>query len=223
MVLRSNPAATRRVQLTRATVLRAAVALADQSGLDVLTMRKLGESLEVEAMSLYNHVANKEDLLDGMIDLVFDEIDVPFAGDWMPAMRLRAVSLRDVLVRHRWAIGVMDSRRNPGPANLRHHDAVLQCLRTAGFSIELAAHAYSLMDSYIYGFAQTQLSLPFDEPEHSAVLAQEMLEDVSMAQYPSLAEMLAYATRPEYDHGREFEFGLDVVLKGIRMLRPSPA
>src|SRR5215813_1078569 len=126
-------------------VLLAAVSLADAE----LSMRKLGESLGVEAMSLYNHVANKDDLLDGMVDLVFSEIPLPAANlDWRSAMRERAIAVRAALSRHRWAIGLMESRRRPGAATLRHHDAVLGCLRIAGFSVELAAHAYSVLDSY---------------------------------------------------------------------------
>jgi len=196
-------------------VLRAALLLADQAGLELLTMRKLGEAVGVEAMSLYNHVANKDDLLDGMIDIVFGEVDLPGSGDWMPAMRHRATSLRDVLSRHRWAVGLMESRPHPGPANLRHHDAVLGNLRVAGFSIEMAAHAYSLLDSYIYGFAQTQMNLPFETPEEIAEVGEHLLREFPRDEYPNLAEMIAHALKPGYDHGGEFAFGLDVVLQGI--------
>src|SRR6516225_10051544 len=148
--------------LSRERILRAAVAIADESGIGSLSMRKLGQALGVEAMSLYNHVASKSDLLDGMVDIVFSEIGLP-DGDlgWKLAMRQRAISAREVLARHRWAIGLMESRRSPGPATLRHHDAVLGCLRQAGFSVELTAHAYSLLDSYIYGFALNEAGLPF--------------------------------------------------------------
>ncbi len=214
MAVRTSQA-VRRTPLTREVVIRAAITMADRAGLELLTMRKLGEALGVEAMSLYNHVANKEDLLDGMIDIVFDEIDLPEADDWMRTMHQRATSLRDVLARHRWAVGLMESRPNPGPANLRHHDAVLGSLRAAGFSIETAAHAYSLLDSYIYGFAQTQMNLPFETPEEIADLGEEMLRQFPMDLYPNLAEMIGYAMKPGYDHSGEFEFGLDVVLEGI--------
>src|SRR5215467_11850699 len=156
----------RRAPLSRERVLRAALVIVDKGGLEALTMRQLGRALGVEAMSLYNHVANKEDVLDGLIDLMFSEIDLPCdGGDWKTAMRQRAISAREVLGRHRWAIGLMESRRSPGPATLRHHDAVLACLRQAGFSVEMTAHAYSLLDSYIYGFALQEASLPFDTPE----------------------------------------------------------
>jgi AcrR family transcriptional regulator len=154
-------------------VLRAAVALADESGIESLTMRKLGEALGVEAMSLYYHVASKEALLDGMVDLVFSEIDLPTAGaDWKSAMRRRAISARGVLSRHPWAIGLMDSRSTPGPATLQHHDAVIGCLRGAGFPVALPAHAFAVLDSYIYGFTLQETSLPFDSPEETAEVAQ---------------------------------------------------
>src|SRR6266480_8134261 len=168
-------AAARRAPLSRDQVLQAAIALADEGGVGALSMRKLGQVLGVEAMSLYNHVASKGDLLDGMVDVVFSEIGLP-AGDvgWKAAMRQRAVSAREALARHRWAIGLMESRGSPGPATLRHHDAVLGCLRQAGFSIELTAHAYSLLDSYIYGFALQEASLPFDSAEEAPEAAQEI-------------------------------------------------
>jgi AcrR family transcriptional regulator len=215
LVVRTSRPGRPRAHLTREIVVRAATALADQAGLELLTMRKLGDVLGVEAMSLYNHVTNKEDLLDGMVDIVFSEIELPGTGDWKSSMRQRATSLRDVLSRHRWAVGLMESRPHPGPANLRHHDAVLGTLRAAGFSIKMAAHAYSLLDSYIYGFAQTQMNLPFETPEEIAELGEEMLQQFPMDEYPNLAEMIQHAMKPEYDHRGEFDFGLDVVLAGI--------
>jgi AcrR family transcriptional regulator len=150
-------------------VLRAATVLADRVGVGSLSMRKLAQELGVEAMSLYHHVANKDDLLDGMVDLVFGEIELP-SGDagWKAAMRRRAISAREALRRHPWATGLMESRSTPGAANLRHHDAVLGILRGAGFSVELAAHAYSLLDSYIYGFALQEKTVPFDSAHDAA-------------------------------------------------------
>src|SRR3954452_19169043 len=154
-----------RAPLSRERVLRAGLALADEQGIESLTMRKLGQAVGVEAMSLYNHVANKEDLLDGMIDLVFSEIELPSSrGSWKTAMRRRALSVRSVLSGHRWAVGLMPSRTAPGPATLRHHDAVLACLRKAVFSIALTAHAYAEIDSYIYGFMLQERGLPYDDP-----------------------------------------------------------
>lgn len=212
-----------RETLTRQRVLRAAVELADTGGLETLSMRKLGEAVGVEAMSLYNHVANKEDLLDGMIDLVFAEVELPTpGGDWRPAMRQRALSMRHVLSRHRWAIGLMESRSTPGPATLRHHDAVLGCLRQAGFSLTLTAHAVSVLDSYIYGFALQEKALPFDTPDETAQLAESIMSGFGDGEYPYLAEIAtAHVMRPGYAYGDEFEFGLDLILDGLQRLQQA--
>jgi AcrR family transcriptional regulator len=203
--------------LSRELVLRAAVAFADENGLASLTMRKLGEVLGVEAMSLYNHVANKDDLLDGMVDLVFAEIDLPDgAGGWRAAMRERGISARRALARHRWAIGLMESRSSPGPATLRHHDAVIGCLREAGFSVAMAAHAFSLLDSYTYGFALQEASLPFESGPETAELAEAIMAGFPRDQYPHLAELtVEHVLQPGYDYGDEYEFGLDVILDGL--------
>jgi AcrR family transcriptional regulator len=210
-------AAGPRPPLTRDRVLQAAVEVADRDGLAALTMRRLGETLGVEAMSLYNHVANKEQLLDGMVDLVFGEIELPSpGGDWSGAMRARAVSVRGALRRHRWAIGLMESGAAPGPATLRHHDRVLGCLREAGFSVALAAHAFSLLDSYIYGFALEEASLPFETPEQTADVAEAILAGVPAAEYPHLRELTTeHVLQPGYDYGDEFVFGLELILDGL--------
>ncbi|MEU5540521.1 TetR/AcrR family transcriptional regulator [Streptomyces sp. NPDC020362] len=217
MPRRTTPQPTRET-LTRQRVLRAAVELADTGGLETLSMRKLGEAVGVEAMSLYNHVANKEDLLDGMVDLVFDEVDLPTPGDdWRQAMRQRAISMRHVLSRHRWAIGLMESRSNPGPATLRHHDAVLGCLRQGGFSLTLTAHAASVLDSFIYGFALQEKALPFDTPDETAELAESIMSGFGDGEYPYLTEIAtAHVMRPGYAYGDEFEFGLDLILNGLQ-------
>jgi AcrR family transcriptional regulator len=207
--------------LTRERVLNTAIKLADQGGLESLSMRKLGQELGVEAMAVYYHFANKDEVLDGIVDLVFGEIDLPVAGaDWKTAMRQRAISLRDVLERHRWAIGMMESRRDPGPANLRHHDAVIGNLRASGFDMEMVAHAYSLLDGYIYGFALTKMNLPFDSGDDVAGLAQDMLEPLPLGEYPNLVAFITeHAMKPGYDFGDEFEYGLDVILDGLERLR----
>jgi hypothetical protein len=128
-------------------------------------------------------------------------------------MRQRAIAVRAVLSRHRWAIGLMESRRSPGPATLRHHDAVLGCLREAGFSVELTAHAYSLLDSYIYGFALQEASLPFGTPEETAQVTREIADQMPAGEYPYLAEMAtAHVLQPGYQYGSEFEVGLDLIL-----------
>lgn len=206
-----------RARLSRERVVRAAIGLADASGIESLTMRKLGVELGVEAMSLYNHVANKVDLLDGMIDEVFGEIDLPVGGTgWKAAMRQRAISVRAVLSRHRWASGLMESRTAPGPATLRHHDAVIGVLRRAGFSVPMAAHAFALMDSYVYGFAMQETSLPFDDEEESAGLAQMIMARFAAGEYPHLTELtVEHVLKPGYDYGDEFEFGLDLILDGL--------
>jgi len=216
-------AAARRTPLSRGQVLQAAVTLADESGIGALSMRKLGQVLGVEAMSLYNHVASKGDLLDGMIDVVFSEVGLPAGDGWKAAMRQRAISVREVLGRHRWAIGLMESRSSPGPATLRHHDAVLGCLRGAGFSVELTAHAYSLLDSYIYGFALQEASLPFGTAEETAQVAEDIAGQMPAGEYPHLAEFTAtHALQPGYQYGREFEIGLDLILDALERIAGSP-
>jgi len=206
-----------RAPLSRERVLLEAVALADEAGLGSLTMRRLADRLHVEPMSLYYHVAGKDEIFDGMVDLVFAEVELPPAGaEWKTAMRDRAASARAALRRHPWAIGLMDSRLNAGPATLRHHDAVIGCLRGAGFSIELAAHAISAIDSYLYGFALQERGLPFDTPEETAALAQVMLAQFPADEYPHLAEFtFGHVLQPGYDFGSEYEFGLDLILDGL--------
>src|ERR687889_187337 len=185
---------------------RAAGKLADREGVGSLSMRRLARELGVEAMSLYHHVAGKPALLDGMVDLVFGEIALPVAdGDWKAAMRRRAVSAREVLARHPWAIALMESRRTPGPDNLRHHDAVLGCLRRAGFPVALTAHAYSILDAYIYGFALQEASLPFDTPEETAEVASELMDGFAAGAYPHLSELaVEHVLQPGYDYGDEY-------------------
>ena len=221
MAAPGTPATQPRTPLSRERVLRAAVAFADSSGIGSLSMRKLGEVLEVEAMSLYNHVASKGDLLDGMIDLVFSEIGLPSGeAGWKTAMRQRAVSARQVLICHRWAIGLMESRSSPGPATLRHHDAVIGCLRGAGFPIALAAHAFSVLDSYIYGFALQEASLPFEGGDETADLARTIMARFTPDEYPHLTELtVEHVLQPGYDYGGEFEFGLDLILDGLERAR----
>jgi AcrR family transcriptional regulator len=204
-------------------VLRAAVALADEGGFAHLTMRKLANELGVEAMSLYNHVANKDDLLDGMIDIVFGEIEAPSTEvDWKEALRKRAVSTRDALTRHRWAIGRMEGRTNHGPANLRLHDAVLGCLRAAGFSIEMAVHAYSVQDAYIYGFALQERDMSAESAaDFAAEAGRQMREyEAVLDDYPHLVEVVGgHVAKAGYDYATEFLFGLDLILDGLERLR----
>jgi AcrR family transcriptional regulator len=215
------PRAEPRRRLSRQRVLRAAIAHADAAGLEALTMRQLAEMLKVAPMALYRHIANKDDLTDAMIDVVFSEIGLPSGGaDWKTAMRERSISLHDVLARHRWAIGLMESSRHPGPANLRHHDAVIGKLRASGFTIAMAAHAYSVLDSYIYGFATTKMNLPFDTSAAVAAVAKDMFEPFPANEYPNLAEFITeYAMKPGYDYADEFDYGLDLILDGLERVR----
>ena len=216
MVTQPTAPIERRAPLSRERVLQSAMALADEAGIESLTMRRLGEELGVGPMALYRHIANKDDLVDAMVDVVFGEIGLPsLSTDWRTAMRDRAIAVRDALVRHRWATGMLESRMSPGPANLQHHDAVIGCLRAAGFDIGMAAHAYSLLDSYIYGFAATQKNLPFT-PDDVGEMAQSMLQPFAAGAYPHLTEMLTdHIMRPGYDYADEFEYGLDVILDGL--------
>jgi len=213
-----------REPLTRERVLRAALKLADEGGLGSLSMRKLGHELGVEAMAVYYHFADKDEVIDGVVDIVFAEIDVPVAGaPWKAAMRGRAISVRDALLRHRWAIGLMEARAHPGPANLRHHDAVIGNLRAAGFDSAMVAHAYSVLDGYIYGFALTKMNLPFDSSDMVEEMAQTMLEPFPFDQYPNLAAFVTeHVMQPGYDFGDEFEYGLDLILDGIERARNEP-
>jgi AcrR family transcriptional regulator len=212
----------RRIPLSRERVLRAAIALADERGAQELTMRKLAKELGVEAMSLYNHVANKDDLLDGMIDIVFGEIEAPLAGgDWKTELRKRAVSTRAALNRHRWAIGEMEGRTSHGPNNLHVHDAVLGCLRAAGFSIEMTVHGMSVQDAYIYGFALQQSDMSSETPDDFAAEAQRQMRDyaAALADYPHLVEVVGgYVATAGYDYETEFLFGLDVILDRLEQL-----
>jgi AcrR family transcriptional regulator len=209
-----------RKPLSSDRVLQAAVALADGAGLEAFSMRGLAQDLGVVPMALYKHVANKEDLLDGMVDIVFSEIELPSKDlDWRSAMRLRAISTREALQRHSWAIGVMESR-HPGPANLRNHNAVMGCLREAGFSFEMAIHAYSVQDAYIYGFALQERDTGFETPDSAGEAAQRRAETIgALENYPYLVEIATKLPGSGYDNAIEFAWGLDLILDGLDQLR----
>ncbi len=211
-----------RAPLSRERVLRAAVALADERGLAALSMRKLAGELDVEAMSLYNHVKSKDDLLDGMIDIVFSEIEPPAAGgDWKAELRKRALSTREALRRHRWAVGEMEGRTDHGLANLRLHDAVLGCLRAAGFSVEMTVHAYSMQDAYIYGFCLQETDMASQTPEDFAAEARRQMSayEDALADFPHLLEVVGgHVAKVGYDYDTEFLFGLDAILERLEQL-----
>jgi AcrR family transcriptional regulator len=213
-----------RKPLSSARVLQAAVALADEAGLDAFSMRGLAQELGVVPMALYKHVANKEELLDGMVDIVFGEIELPSEdADWRSAMRRRAISTREALKRHRWAIGMMESR-HPGPANLRNHNAVMGCLRNAGFSFKMAIHAYSVQDAYIYGFALQERDTGFKTPDSAGEAAQRRADTIgALENYPYLVEIATQLPESGYDNAVEFVWGLDLILDGLDRLRHAGA
>ena len=204
-----------RPALSTQRVIDAASRVADASGLAGVSMRSVGRELEVEAMSLYHHVASKDALLDGLADWVFERIDTPSpSGPWRAEMDRRAHSARTVLGAHPWGLGLIESRRSPGPATLRHHDAVLGCLRAAGFPVALAAHAFAVLDAYVYGFVLTEVNLPF-QPGESAEDFVDQLGPIR-THYPHLAEMVAeQIVGRDYQYGNEFDYGLTLVLDGI--------
>ncbi|KQN89386.1 TetR/AcrR family transcriptional regulator [Arthrobacter sp. Leaf69] len=206
-----------RPRLSRESVLRGAVAVADAGGIGSLTMRSLADALEVKPMSIYHHVANKDDVLDGIVDIVFSEIDLPvIGGDWHAEMRRRASSAREAMRRHPWAIGLVETRTSPGPATLKHHNAVIGTLRQAGFSVEMTAHAFALIDAYVYGFALSEATLPVNGPETVTEVAGRMMDQYSPGDYPHLVEFtVEHVMKPGYNYGAEFEFGLDLVLDGL--------
>ena len=196
-------------------MLETAVALADRHGLEALSMRRLADG----AMSLYHYVPNKEQLIDGMVDIVFGEIEPPSLElDWKTAMRRRALSTREVLNRHRWAVGLMEGRMNPGPAGIRVREAILGCLREAGFSIEATIQAYSVQDAYIYGFALQERSLPFESAEESTEVAEATTQDIAglATEFPYLTEVVVgHVAKVGYDFTTAFEYGLDLILDAL--------
>jgi len=211
-----------RVPLSKERIFQAAIDVADREGLQALTMRRLGAELGVEAMAVYKHVSSKDDILDGMVELVVSLIEAPGHGmDWRDAMGRRAISAREVLRRHSWAIGLLDSRRSMGPNQLRYVDAVLGSLRSAGFSVDDAAHAFSLLDSYVYGHVVQEMSWSGrSEPSEPPGPAPE--SEISSTDYPHLAEVAAHAAGGTFSFDGEFTYGLDVILSALEPGRSSP-
>jgi AcrR family transcriptional regulator len=203
--------------LTRDRIVATAVALADAGGLARLSMRSIAAELGVEAMSLYHHVRGKEALLDAMVDVVFGEFHDPVAGgDWRAELRRRSQSGREAMKRHRWAIGLMDSRTTPGPQSLHHHDAMLGCLRGAGFDLEMTGHAFALLDAHLYGFVVQELALPFEGEEELADLGAGILGALPEGELVHFREYtLERALQPGYSFAPEFDWGLELVLDGL--------
>ncbi|HMM95774.1 DUF429 domain-containing protein [Phycicoccus sp.] len=215
-----------RAALSRERIVGEAVALADAEGLGALSMRALAGRLGVEAMSLYHHVPNKDALLDAMVDAVFDEFHLPApGGDWRAELRKRSVSARLALLRHRWAVGLMDSRPAPGAASVRHHDAVLGCLRAAGFSLAATGHTFALVDAHLYGFMVQELALPFAGQDELAEIGAAIIDEETAAAYPHFTEFARdHAMRPGWSFGAEFEVTLDLVLEAVAgLLDPRAA
>ncbi|MEL7069574.1 MAG: TetR/AcrR family transcriptional regulator C-terminal domain-containing protein [Cyanobacteria bacterium J06581_3] len=210
-----------REPLSRERVLTQALQLADESGIESLSMRKLAEALGVKAMSLYNHVKNKDDIIDGLVDIVASEIELPeVKADWKSSMRKRASSAHDVLLQHPWATMEMVSRVNIGPAMLRYVDATIGCLREAGFSFEMADHAWNAIDAHIYGFTLQELNFPFEAEEYSEA-AENYLSLIPADKYPYLNGMTQRVMSGDYDGIHDFEFGLDLILDGLDQHRDT--
>lgn len=209
--------------LSKARVVLEAIHIADREGVEALSMRRLASTLGAGAMSLYHYVASKDELLDAMIDVVFSEIELPdMVADWKTAMRDRSCSARDVLGRHPWAVAIIESRTAPGPANLRHREAVAACLRRAGFSVVMATHANWLLDSYVYGYVLQIASLPFDTADELVEMIDEVyLPQISPVEFPYLNESATELQAAGYDPSKEFGFGLDLILAALDPLRSS--
>jgi AcrR family transcriptional regulator len=216
-VLEAKSATARREPLSRDRVFAAAVRIADVDGLAALTMRSLAQELGVKPMSLYYYVRNKEEILDGIVDSVFAEIQLPEIGkEWRAEVRQRAQSARAALARHPWALALMETRANPGPATLRHHDAMLGTLRGGGFSLSMTAYGYAIIDAYVYGFALQEASLPFEGAESAGEVAGSIMQSFAVGEYPHLVEFATqHVLMPGYDFGAQFDFGLDLILDGL--------
>ena len=205
--------------LSRERIVTTAVSLADADGFASLSMRNIAEDLGAGTMALYRHVANKEALLDDMVDVVFTEMYPPaIGGRWKHELRERGLSARSALQRHPWAVGLMETRMHPGPASATHHNATMGCLREAGFGFREAVHAYNLLDAYTYGFALQEATIPFETPEESGDMAAKTVGDRG-DEYPYLAEVVVELGERGYDYTEEFEFGLDLILDGLERYR----
>jgi Transcriptional regulator len=209
-----------RAPLTRERVMDAAFALADESGLAAVSMRRIGKALGVEGMALYHHVKDKEDILDGIIERVLAEIPLPRAdGDWKEAMRERADAARRVFLRHPWAVGLLETRSaNSSPTRLQYFEAVLACLRAAGFDVAQAMRAFSILDSYVYGAIFQEVTLPMDDPDSLDEVGSDLLAQMGSA-YPHLAEATMTAMQEGWSSADQFRFGLELVLDGLERQR----
>lgn len=203
--------------LERSRIVARAVRLADEHGLDAVTMRRLASSLGVQAMSLYHHVPNKDALLAAMLDHFYERMDLPEEGDeWKEALRARATAMREAFLRHPWALALVDAGTDPGPAALRHTDTLLGTLRGAGFSVAMTAHATAVFDAFVYGFAVQERNLPSRADQDVVDVAAGVLASAPRGAYPHLEEFaVEHVFQPGYAFGDEFSFGLALVLDGI--------
>lgn len=205
---------TRRQTLTRERVLEGAVALTDEIGIDAFTIRKLAAALGTKPMTIYYHVPSKGQIIDGMVELVFAEIEKPPGDqDWKPAIKRRCISAREVLKRHPWAPPLMESRTSPGPENLGHHESVLACLRRGGLDWQMTAHAYAILDAFVYGFAFQEATLPGDAGEEFVEIAKDIATAFDPETFPHLVDFTVnHVFQDGYNFGDSFEFGLDRIL-----------
>ena len=203
--------------LSRGRVLAGAVALADEIGIEALTIRKLATALGTKPMTIYHYVSSKEEIIDGMVEIVFAEIErPPSEGDWLAALRRRCVSARTVLNRHQWAAPLMESRTSPGPENLGHHEATLACMRRGGLSWQMTAHAYAILDAFVYGFALQEAALPAQAEGEFVEVAAEISAAFDTEAYPHLVGLtVEHVLQPGYEFGDSFDFGLDLILNAL--------
>ena len=197
--------------------LQVALVIADDEGLDAVTMRRLARELGVEAASLYHHVEGKNQILDGLVEVVAAEIEPPMPStDWRTAIAQRAHNTRAGLHRHPWAVSLMASRTSPGPATLGLLETGIRCFREDGFSVPQAAHAISVVDSYVHGFVLQEVNLPFRDESELAVMTGAIMKTFPASEFPYLFELtVQYVLQPGYDYGKEFDTGLKVVLDGV--------
>lgn len=209
-----------RAPLNLERTLQVALVIADEEGLDAVTMRRLARELGVEAASLYHHVKDKSQILDGLVDAIAAEIQPPMPStDWRATISQRAHDTRAVLRRHPWAVSLMASRNSPGPATLQLLEAGIRCFREGGLSVLQAAHAISVVDSYVHGFVLQEVNLPFRDESELAAMTSAIMETFPASEFPYLFEMsVQYVLKPGYDYGHEFDTGLKVVLDGVAAL-----
>ncbi len=217
---RRPAAVAKRAPVSLERALRIALSVADSEGIEAVTMRRLARELGIEAASLYHHLRGKDEILDGLVDAVASEIELPVPpADWRIAISQRAHNTRAVLRRHPWAVSLMASRTNPGPATLRLLEAGIRYFREGGFTVPLAAHAVSTVDSYVHGFVLQEVNLPFRDESELAAMTSAIMDSFPASEFPYLFELtVEHVLQPGYDYGNEFASGLNAVLSGVAAL-----